>query len=114
MSFSIRKCARSGPSVRNTESIDSSHSRVSAGSPSFGGVTSFIGVIVVPKAPADAVLRSRQRSGPAFTHGQATMRLPEFTLTDLRRSRTLPSQRRVKTLDALVVLMPPSDAAFLR
>lgn len=42
------------------------------------------------------------------------MRLPEFTLADLRRTRTPPTQRRVTTLDALVVLIPPSDTAFLR
>jgi leucyl aminopeptidase len=42
------------------------------------------------------------------------MRLPEFTLADLRRTRTPPSQRRVASLDALVVLVAPTDTAFLR
>jgi leucyl aminopeptidase len=42
------------------------------------------------------------------------MRLPDFKLADLRRTRTLPTPRRVASLDALVVLIPPSDTAFLR
>jgi leucyl aminopeptidase len=42
------------------------------------------------------------------------MRLPDFKLADLRRTRTLPSTRRVATLDALLVLIPPDDTAFLR
>src|ERR1700736_5977539 len=36
-SFSSRKCARSGPCARKTESIDSSHSCVSVGSMSSNG-----------------------------------------------------------------------------
>jgi leucyl aminopeptidase len=42
------------------------------------------------------------------------MRLPDFTLADLRRSRTTPTQRRAATLDALVVLIAPSDGSLLR
>jgi leucyl aminopeptidase len=42
------------------------------------------------------------------------MRLPEFTLGALRRTRTPPNQRRVAALDALVVLAAPSDTALLR
>jgi leucyl aminopeptidase len=42
------------------------------------------------------------------------MRLPDFTLAALRRRRTPPSERAVAALDALVVLIAPSDGAFLR
>lgn len=42
------------------------------------------------------------------------MRLPDFTLAALRRGRTLPDSRRVASLDALIVLIAPTDAASLR
>jgi leucyl aminopeptidase len=42
------------------------------------------------------------------------MRLPDFTLAGLRRSRTTPTPRRAATLDALVVVLSPSDTALLR
>jgi leucyl aminopeptidase len=42
------------------------------------------------------------------------MRLPDFTLADLRRTRTTPTQRRTATLDALLVLIAPSDTTVLR
>jgi leucyl aminopeptidase len=42
------------------------------------------------------------------------MRLPDFTLAALRRGRTLPNSRRMAALDALIVLMSPTDTALLR
>jgi leucyl aminopeptidase len=42
------------------------------------------------------------------------MTLPDCTLAVLRRRRSLPSERRVATLDALIVVTLPNDAAFLR
>ena len=42
------------------------------------------------------------------------MRLPDFALAALKRTRTLPNERRAASLDALVVLIAPSDGAFLR
>jgi leucyl aminopeptidase len=42
------------------------------------------------------------------------MTLPDCTLAVLQRRRTLPNGARASTLDALVVLTLPDDAAFLR
>jgi len=42
------------------------------------------------------------------------MRLPDFKLAALKRSRTLPTSQRVASLDALVVLLAPSDSDSLR
>lgn len=42
------------------------------------------------------------------------MRLPDFRLAALKRSRTLPAARRTATLDALVVLIKPDAPALLR
>jgi leucyl aminopeptidase len=42
------------------------------------------------------------------------MTLPDCTLAVLRRRRTLPDERRVAALDALVVLSAAADVAFLR
>ncbi len=42
------------------------------------------------------------------------MRLPDFALAALRRSRSLPDAARAASLDALIVLVPPDDDALLR
>jgi leucyl aminopeptidase len=43
------------------------------------------------------------------------MRLPDFTLAALRRSRSLPNARRAASLDAIIVLMPPGvESGFLQ
>jgi leucyl aminopeptidase len=42
------------------------------------------------------------------------MRLPDFTLAALKRSRGLPGAARAASLDALIVLAPAGDATFLQ
>jgi leucyl aminopeptidase len=47
-------------------------------------------------------------------HDQTSMRLPDLTLAALKRSRSLPGTARAAILDALIVLAPPDDSAFLQ
>ena len=42
------------------------------------------------------------------------MKLPDFTLAAVARARTLPSARRAASLDALIVLMAPTDFPILK